>query len=191
MKLSNRQTRLFDFVKEQHGEQKRKYTGFPYWHHLRDVAYTISYYPSVAFGVEIAMCHDLLEDTDCNYIGLLTKLSKLGYLMHDAAFIANGVQELTDQFTHEAYPEMNRKARKDSEAQRLVSISANSQSVKYADIIDNTTSIAEHDPGFAKVYLPEIGKIIYRMDKGHPDLHKRCLEVYESACETLKINPHV
>ena len=189
MELTNRQQRLFDFVKEQHREQKRKYTGIPYWHHLRDVAYTMSYYPSVTFGIEIAMCHDLLEDTDCRSSALREFMMKVGYSGEDAGFILHGVKELTDQFTHEAYPEMNRKARKDAEAERLINISANSQSVKYADIIDNTSSIVQYDPGFARVYLCEIGKKIYLMNKGNPDLHNRCLEVYETACESLKINP--
>ena len=190
MKLTNRQQRLFDFVKWYHASQLRKYTGDPYWTHLFSVADIASKY-KIKFGTEISLCHDLLEDTECTYNQLVDFLFHLRYPAVDAVFIGNSVHELTDQYTHYKYPNMNREARKHAEAERLIGISANSQSVKYADIIDNTSSIVQYDPGFAAIYLPEIGKIIYRMNKGVPVLYARCVETYEKACESLKINPHV
>ena len=37
--------------------------------------------------------------------------------------------------------------------------SADAKSIKYADTINYTSSIAEHDPKFAKVYLPDDGAV--------------------------------
>ena len=114
MELSNRQKRFLEFVKEQHGEQKRKYTGEPYWHHVYAVAEIVApYEPSV---IEIALGHDMLEDTPCTYDDLLFFLKNNGYEEQEATFIANGVQELTDEYERAKYPDKNRRERKRLEA---------------------------------------------------------------------------
>lgn len=186
MKLTERQNQLLEFVKTQHGEQKRKYTGLPYWTHLLSVAEIVSEYKSV-LGVEIALCHDLIEDTKCTREELDTFLKGIKYDYEERVIIVNDVIHLTDQYTHEAYPDLNREARKNLEAARLVDISSNAQTVKYADIIDNTSSIVKYDPGFARVYLKEINKKIYKMNRGNPKLYKTCLECVEMACKTLRL----
>lgn len=186
MNLTKRQERILEFVKDLHGDQKRKYTGEPYWHHLLNVAKIVSEH-SVTMGVEIALCHDLIEDTPCS-MGFLWE-----FLFHDCEYdynectiICHDVFALSDQYTFAKYPHLNRLQRKELEAMRLIQISPNAQSVKYADIIDNTSSIVQHDPNFAKVYLIEIGKKIYQMNKGDSSLYQKCLYVYENACEKLK-----
>ena len=186
MKLTERQNHLLEFVKTQHGEQKRKYTGLPYWTHLLSVAEIVSEYKSV-LGVEIALCHDLFEDTECYSEQLNAQLKQFGYDYHERIVIVNDVMHLTDQYTSEQYPDLNRAARKAKEAERLVGISANAQTVKYADIIDNTSSIVEFDPGFARVYIKEIAAKIYKMDKGDTDLHKRCLDTVRRVAFQLDI----
>lgn len=55
-------------------------------------------------------------------------------------------------------------------------ISVNSQSIKYCDLIDNTKSIVQHDPGFAKVYLKEKFDLLQAMDKGNNDLFNLALK---------------
>lgn len=189
MKLTSSQQRLFDFVKEQHGDQKRKYTGAPYWTHLWDVAEIISHYPEVEMGIEIALCHDLIEDTPCTAGMLDEALLRFKYFeWRSRMVIVRDVSHLTDEYTKEAYPEFNREKRKALEAKRLKHITANAQSVKYADMMDNTQSIVQNDLDFSKVYLAEIGKKIYSMDKGIPDLHKRCVATYEQAVLVLKMS---
>ncbi|MCE7039211.1 HD domain-containing protein [Dyadobacter sp. CY312] len=186
MKISSRQTRLFYFVKAAHGEQKRKYTNLPYWTHLWSVAEIVSGYPDIEMGIEIALCHDLLEDTPCTSKELDEYLLDNGYHdWQDRMKIVRDVSHLTDEYTSETYPELNRATRKNLEAKRLIGITPNAQSVKYADIIDNTSSIVQYDLGFAKVYLQEISAKIYKMDKGNPDLYKRCLETVENAVNNL------
>lgn len=66
MKLSRKQEKLFEFVKEKHLGQQRKYTNKPYHNHCLNVAETIST-KKILVGVETALCHDLFEDTNCTH----------------------------------------------------------------------------------------------------------------------------
>jgi hypothetical protein len=185
MELSDTQWELFDFVKEQHGEQKRKYTGEPYWTHLLSVAAIVSEYSIQNCEVEIALCHDLFEDTPCTPELLEQYLFDLGYDQSSREMILRGVGDLTDKFTKEAYPKFNRKIRKGFEAQRLWKIQPYSQTVKYADIIDNTGSIAANDAGFARVYLRETDAFLWKINAGNKALYTRCCKVFSEAVHKL------
>ncbi len=176
MELSKRQKRFLEFVKEQHGDQQRKYTGEPYWHHVYAVAEIVA--PYEPKGIEIAFGHDLLEDTACTYEQLVQFLTSNEYDQGEAVFIANGVQELTDEFVKENYPDKNRKERKQLEAERLGKISPLAQSVKYADLTHNLSSISAHDKGFARTFSKEKREILNVMRAGNVDLLILC-------CHTL------
>lgn len=166
MKMNTQQEKLFDIVKEYHSGQVRKYTNEPYHTHLVNVAELVSEY--VPNTIEIALCHDLLEDTDCTDFGLYYHLvTDCHYSPGYATSIVSGVKNLTDQYTKEAYPLMNRKERKKSEAYRLSYFSEVCHSIKYADLIDNTKSILLYDQNFAKVYIPEAIELVSRLRKGN------------------------
>lgn len=151
--------KLIHFVKEYHYGQKRKYTNEPYFNHLISVA-EMAEKTGVSYGYEIGLCHDILEDTKCTKLTLTSNLIMSGYSGYVSGKIVTSVIELTDVFTSEAFPYLNRKLRKQCEALRLHSISRQSQIVKCCDLIDNTSSIIEHDPGFASKYIPEIREIL-------------------------------
>jgi len=173
--LTRQQKLLLEFVKKQHGEQKRKYTGEPYWTHPLEVA-TILHDNGLFNMVELALCHDLYEDTKCNFDSLYKELLRLDYSNVNAYNICKQVQELTDVFTHEDYPYMNRLKRKQKEAKRLGNVSFKAQTVKYADLISNTKSIVENDPKFAVVYLKEKQEILNRMTDGDATLFQKCFK---------------
>ncbi len=64
------------------------------------------------------------------------------------------------------------------EAARLAEISAEAQTIKYCDLIDNATSIVKHGRGFAKVYLQEKKVILDLMNKGNQELyHQACSRI--------------
>lgn len=172
MEWTPKQEELLAFVKIKHGDQKRKHTGEPYWTHLVSVASIVK--PYASNGVEIALCHDLFEDTDCEENELRDFLINHSYQDSEADLILKGALELTDQYVPKNFPQINRKERKKLEAKRLGSISPLAQTVKYADLIDNTSSIVVQDPNFAKVYLHEKQDILNVMREGHPDLLKIC-----------------
>lgn len=175
MQFTDKQILLVGFVKKKHEGQKRKYTGEPYWVHPTNVAQIVNEFTNEHLAIEIALCHDLIEDTKCTKEDLLLHLINTGYSEIDSEIIANGVIELTDCFTKERYPRWNRDRRKTEEARRLSTISALAQTVKYADIIDNASTIKKHDPRFAKVYLTEKRQILYNMTKGNEGLFIKCL----------------
>lgn len=178
MVLDNRQSLLLEYVKQCHGNQKRKYTGEPYWKHVYAVAEIVHGYEPT--GIEIALCHDLLEDTACTEGELRERLVQYGY-DDNISFIIDGVVDLTDEFTTESYPQFNRKTRKQMEAKRLGSISYISQTVKYADLIHNSDSIVEHDQSFARIYLSEKQEILENMKNGNTKLLQICRETLNSS----------
>lgn len=185
MQLSDRQKKLLKFVKLKHAAQVRKYNAEPYWHHLISVAEIASKH--VEGAIEISLCHDLLEDTSCSYEELLLFLVSNEYTKEESKKICNVVKELTDVYVKEDYPQMNRKSRKKKEAERLSGISTLGQSIKYADIIDNTTSIVENDKHFAKVYLREAMDLIDGMRKGNLYLLIDCCYSLKKGMLELKI----
>lgn len=183
MNLTRMQNELFAFVTKMHGEQKRKYTGEPYVTHCLSVAELVSVHEEEC--IEIALCHDLFEDTACDFTMLHAKMISIGYGRRFSYETCTCVNELTDKFTHEDYPYLNREKRKTNEAKRLGGISHKSQSVKYADLIDNTRSIVEHDKSFAKVYLMEKDLILELMNKGNCILFTNCLTELQNAKHEL------
>ncbi|MDQ3290702.1 MAG: HD domain-containing protein, partial [Bacteroidota bacterium] len=135
--------KVLAFVTEKHGQQKRKYTHEPYVNHLVRVALKVKDYTHDSRMAMAALCHDLLEDTECTVAELYQFLTNIGLTNANSDYICLLVKELTDVFTSEVYPQFNRKTRKELEAARLWEISPEAQTIKYADLIDNTTSIVQ------------------------------------------------
>lgn len=188
LELTERQWALFDYVKEMHGAQKRKYTGAPYYTHLLSVADRVEQYVRSGYEIEIALCHDLIEDTECSLADLSSKLMSLGYNVEEDVEILAGVDDLTDKYTHERYPDLNRAQRKKLESMRIVGSRPIAQTVKYADIIDNITSVAEHDRGFARVYAREIDSYLWKIDKGNRELYAECCRVFAEIKVRLELD---
>jgi (p)ppGpp synthase/HD superfamily hydrolase len=168
-----------DLVKELatklHGEQKRKYSGEPYVTHTFRVAKTVEEHGGDENMVYAALLHDVLEDTETTEVELFSMLSNI--IGHkDSVDTVRMVKELTDVFTTEKYPDINRVGRKEMESFRLGMVSKRSQTIKYADLLDNGVDILKNDPKFAKVYLKEKRMIMDNMDKGNQTLYKKCME---------------
>lgn len=144
------------FAAQRHEGQARRYTGEPYLMHLLAVAYGVANRTMDPYVIAAAVLHDVLEDT-------LTEPAELQMLFGHR--VADLVVELTDVYTSEAYPHLNRAKRKELEAERMGTTSAEAQLIKAYDLMDNTASIAKHDPGFAKVYLKEKRDLLLRLDK--------------------------
>ena len=128
------------------------------------------------FGYEIGLCHDLFEDTACTDEQLRTALQEYNYTPSEIEFILEGTWDLTDKFTSADYPIFNRKQRKAMEVERLSAVSANSQAIKYCDLIDNTKSIVQHDKGFARVYLKEKANLLKVMNEGNKFLYEQAVK---------------
>lgn len=138
--------RASEFAQKAHVDQKRKYTNEPYFNHLKAVAEAVADATNDPEVIAAAYLHDTLEDTDTSFTTLVAEFGPR---------VANLVLELTDVFTPKAFPNLNRKARKAKETERLAKISKEAKLIKTFDLMDNTASIMTNDPKFAKVYLAE------------------------------------
>lgn len=147
------------FAVAKHASQKRKFTGEPYVSHPLAVSELVASIGAPETVVAAAILHDTLEDTD-------TTAAELRLAFGPA--VAGLVVELTDVFVPGNGG--NRAARKAKEAARLATVSADAQTIKVADIIDNTSSIVERDPDFAKVYLKEKAALLAVLTKANPAL---------------------
>lgn len=173
--------KVIEYAKELHKNQKRKYTGDPYFVHLEAVAKKVEIYLDdeltslcVAYPHEFlqiansmiyaAYLHDSLEDTDVTHEELRVWLHN-NICFPEADRVLQLVVELTDVYTKENFPELNRKQRKVLEANRIGYASEFTQVIKMCDMLDNTESIVAHDEKFAKVYLKEKDYLLECMDK--------------------------
>ena len=154
--------KALSFARKAHSSvgQLRKYTGEPYINHpieVMGIVETASYYTNAMLAA--ALLHDTIEDTPTTREDIEREFGREIALM---------VHELTDQCS-----KGNRALRKEAEARRTISPDA--QTIKLADLISNTRSIAAHDPGFAKVYLLEKQVILNLMTKGDVGLYQQAL----------------
>lgn len=138
--------------------QKRKYTGEPYIVHPRRVASLVSPYVLGEHVIAAALLHDVVEDTPIS-------------LRQIHAEFGPSVAELVYHLTDRSRPEDgNRAARKAIDRRHLAEAPADAQTVKLADLIDNTHDIVAYDRDFARVYLSEKALLLDVLTKGHPAL---------------------
>jgi guanosine-3',5'-bis(diphosphate) 3'-pyrophosphohydrolase len=165
------------FASRAHGTQQRKYTPEPYIVHPVRVMKLCREYTSDICILCAALLHDVLEDTPVTLEEMYSFLVK--HLPPDQALRAvNLVVELTDVY--------NRRRRKQLETERLEKTSADSQTVKYADIIDNTNEIVVYDKDFAHLFLHECRAQLRKLDEGDPLLYTRALNAVELSLDQLK-----
>jgi (p)ppGpp synthase/HD superfamily hydrolase len=171
------------FAAAAHHGQKRRYSDQPYIVHPVRVMKKCSEYTNDDAILSAALLHDVLEDTAVVATELETFLQSVTDEI-TAAKTLNLVADLTDIYTKESYPKLNRAQRKALETQRLATISGNAQTIKYADIIDNA-DVAEYDPGFARKYLKEQRNILTVMTCGNAMLRSHALDVIDGLLSTI------
>jgi len=173
------------FADKAHGDQQRKYADERYIRHPLRVMKSCQDYGYSLPVLAASILHDVLEDTNTTAQEmksfLLTLMNEA-----DADHTFSLVIELTDVYIKKDYPQMNRRRRKAKEANRLEKISAEAQTIKYADIIDNATGIVEHGADFAPVFLHECNSLLHKMKNGNKELRKEAIEVIEKEMEQLK-----
>jgi guanosine-3',5'-bis(diphosphate) 3'-pyrophosphohydrolase len=173
------------FAEAAHGDQQRKYSRNPYIEHPVRVMRLCSEYTADIAVLSAALLHDVLEDTDVP--GHKMKEFLLQTMTEpDATRTYRMVQELTDVYVKADYPEWNRRKRKAMEIERMKATSADSQTVKYADIIDNCMDIVKHDKDFARVFLRECRELLKVLDKGNKELYQRALDTISRSTSELE-----
>jgi guanosine-3',5'-bis(diphosphate) 3'-pyrophosphohydrolase len=178
-----------DFASRAHGEQKRKYSQDPYIVHPMRVMSTCSSCTTDIAVLSAAILHDVIEDTPVTSEEISEFLH--GIMPPEAAEKTVGyVIELTDIFTRQNYPRVNRRHRKQQEAERLSKVSSEAQTIKYADILDNT-DITRNDPDFAHTYLREARDLLQRMKNGNPSLREKTMRRVEQCIASLAPDPSI
>lgn len=157
------------FATKAHGDQIRKYTGEPYIVHPIEVMMLVKNHVEdhTTDMLVAALLHDVVEDTPAT-LAEVTNLFGWG--------VGLLVADLTDMYTHEAFPHENRAFRKVRETARLSVTSPAVQTIKYADIISNVRDIEKHDPKFAAVFVGERANLLQNMQNGDPVLRAMALE---------------
>ena len=166
-----------EFADRAHGDQKRKYTPERYIVHPVRVMNICREYTNTFPILAASLLHDVVEDTAVTSGEIKQFLATL-VGPQQASITTELVEELTDIYTKQNYPKWNRRKRKAKEADRISKLSPESQTIKYADIIDNCKEIVEYDPEFAGVFVRECRSLLKKIPKGNQEL-------YRIACSTV------
>ncbi|MBB1489523.1 HD domain-containing protein [Oceanospirillum sediminis] len=158
-----------DFASDAHGRhgQIRRYTNEAYIVHPQAVVETVSRVLSEPEALAAAWLHDVVEDTD-------VELSDIE--LHFGEQVALLVDQLT---TGPHSPHLSREQRKRKDRQQLGAACQIAKTIKLADIIDNTHTIADRDPEFAALYLPEKKSMLEVLVAGDPGLYAQAEAIIE------------
>ncbi len=173
-----------DFAARAHGTQTRRYTLDLYIVHPVRVMELCAGFTTDMPILAAALLHDVLEDTPVNEEELHTYLKSL-MDAQTARKTLELVIDLTDVYTKDNYPELNRRERKNREVERMSRTAPGAQTVKYADIIDNSIEIVQHDRSFAGVFLHECRRVLQVMPSGNPELYTRAKETVNTSLRLL------
>lgn len=144
------------YAKIAHKDQKRKWTGEPYFEHLHEV-YCLAdqYFPMPDWALAVAYLHDVVEDTDVTY----TDLDRAGF----APEVVEGVWFLTDTAEYLG----NRATRKWLDRHRLSLASNCIKAIKLCDLVSNMPGIMAQKNGFSKLYRQEANLLLNTMIVSH------------------------
>lgn len=158
--------------------QRRKYTDEPYIVHPAAVAELVRSVSDDEAMIAAAWLHDTVEDTSST----LQDIEE-----HFGARVAHLVDMLTDSAQPQA---KNRTARKLAHFRHTAEASPEAQTIKLADIIDNTRAIVQFDPNFARVYLVEKQIQIQLLQQGDRRLWQQANHIIEQGIAQLAKPPY-
>ncbi|MEG3128955.1 HD domain-containing protein [Pantoea cypripedii] len=158
--------------------QRRKYTDEPYIVHPAAVTELVRSVTDDEAMLAAAWLHDTVEDTPST-------------LQDIESHFGPRVAELVDMLTDSAQPQAkNRTARKLAHFRHTAQASPEAQTIKLADIIDNTRAIVQFDPSFARVYLVEKQVQIQLLNVGDKRLWQQADSIIRQGIAQLAQPPH-
>ncbi|MBE9515939.1 MAG: bifunctional (p)ppGpp synthetase/guanosine-3',5'-bis(diphosphate) 3'-pyrophosphohydrolase [Proteobacteria bacterium] len=159
--------RAAEYAEKAHKGQKRKYTGEPYINHCITVSELVKSVDHTDEMLAAALLHDTVEDTEIAIMDIYFDFGEP---------ICSYVAGLTDVST---LADGNRAARKKIDRDHYINSSPEVQTIKLADLIDNSKSIVERDPEFAKVYMKEKEALLGVLTEGDPELYRQAMYIVE------------
>lgn len=165
------------FARIKHDGQFRKGTNEPYVNHCERVQTLVEQYTDSKVLSDAAATHDTYEDTETTIKEIID-----GFGIKVAVLVI----ELTNVYTSEAYPDLNRKSRKTLEINRISGISKDAALIKACDRIDNIRDMAGMKDGFKRTYLAETEQLFSAIaDKLPKKLRSTFLEEIEKFRDSL------
>ncbi|CCG89076.1 HD domain-containing protein [Erwinia piriflorinigrans] len=168
------------YASKAHAEagQRRKFTDEPYIVHPAAVVELVRSISHNEDMLAAAWLHDTVEDT----ASTLDDIRR-----HFGDNIASLVDMLTNRGDAAG---QSRVARKVAHFQHSQRANPQAQTIKLADIIDNTRSIIQYDPQFARVYLVEKRVQIALLTAGNAALWQQAERIIEQGIRQLEQPPH-
>ena len=164
-----------EFAKKAHETQVRKYTNEPYFVHCEEVAKTVAAVDnSTQEMIAAAYLHDTVEDTQVTLEQIRTLFGET---------VASLVEMVTDVSKK---TDGNRAIRKKIDMEHIAKASPEGKTIKLADLISNSRSIVDGDPGFAKVYLAEKTELLKVLKEGDSELLALAHTVLAEGIKDLK-----
>lgn len=163
--MDDLEKRALAFATKAHAsiDHRRKYTGDAYIVHPIAVAEIVRSVPHTPAMIAGAYLHDVVEDTP-------VVLDQIRDEFGDE------VADLVDWLTDVSKPsDGNRAIRKAIDRRHSAAAPAEAQTIKLADLIDNTHTISAHDPDFWRVYRREKLALLEVMCLGDATLMSRAL----------------
>ncbi|GLR07607.1 GTP pyrophosphokinase [Mixta theicola] len=158
--------------------QRRKYTDEPYIVHPAAVVELVRSVTGNEIMLAAAWLHDTVEDTDTTLDDIAQQFG---------AEVASLVGMLTDR----QQPQVsNRAARKVAHFRHTAAAAPDAQTIKLADIIDNTRAIVQYDPHFARIYLVEKQVQIDLLQQGDATLWQQAQETIAQGIAQLRQRPY-
>lgn len=167
------------FAAAAHGSinQRRKYGGEPYIvhpRHVRELLLNLSSQPVTPEQEAAALLHDVREDVHISDAQIRDEFG-------------DTVADLVDWLTDVSVPQDgNRKARKLKDLAHTAAAPVAAKNIKLCDLMSNVTSIVEHDPGFARVWLREKEQILNVCGDADPALLAQAYRVLRECQAQLK-----
>lgn len=158
--MQNKLQRAISMAKKAHAGQVRKYTNEPYITHPFAVAGLVTAVTDNEDMVVAAILHDVVEDTDVT-------IAEVAH--HFGTSVSIMVGDLTDTSVPS---DGNRAARRAIDRAHTAQINTTSKTIKLADLINNTQTIAQYAPDFAKIYMAEKKLLLEVLTEGDPTLFK-------------------
>jgi len=147
------------FAAAAHAGQLRKYTGEDYILHPLKVAQMIHHHNLSYEAIAAAILHDTVEDT-----GVREEDIK-HHFGHEVAVLVKGLTDVSCE------ADGNRAVRKAKDLVHIAKQTPLCKTIKLADLIDNSSSIAQYDPNFAKIYMKEKKDLLEVLGEGNENLY--------------------
>lgn len=159
-------------------EQRRKYTFEPYIVHPAAVVELVRSVCSREEVLAAAWLHDTVEDTDTTIIDIEARFGSEVALL--VAMVTNPKPQSG----------ANRIERKRVHFLHTARANPTAQTIKLADIIDNTREILRYDPHFARVYLVEKRLQLAGLERGDLRLKEQAGAIIEQGISQLMMPPY-